>query len=90
MENVNAHRLQDFILFFQIYFLKWVDMGIKTLNFTLISKWGIYLYSSYQKLEPSYCTVGWVDIGTGTKVPPRFVTFLSKVTKINEKSVLTQ
>jgi hypothetical protein len=40
-----------------------------------------------------YCTVytvGWVDIGTGTKVPLRFVTYLSKVTKINEKSVLTQ
>jgi hypothetical protein len=36
------------------------------------------------------CTVGWVDIGTGTKVPLRFVTYLSKVTKINEKSVLTQ
>jgi hypothetical protein len=28
--------------------------------------------------------VGWVDIGTGTKVPLRFVTCLSKVTKINE------
>jgi hypothetical protein len=37
-----------------------------------------------------HCTVGWVDIGTGTKVPLRFVTYLSKVTKINEKSVLTQ
>jgi hypothetical protein len=31
-----------------------------------------------------YCTVGWVDIGTRTKVPLRFVTYLSKVTKINE------
>jgi hypothetical protein len=31
----------------------------------------------------------WDDIGTGTKVPLRFVTYLSKVTKINEKSVLT-
>jgi hypothetical protein len=30
--------------------------------------------------------VGWVDIETGTKVPLRFVTYLSKVTKINEKS----
>jgi hypothetical protein len=37
-----------------------------------------------------HCTLGWVDIGTGTKVPLRFVTHLSKVTKINEKSVLTQ
>jgi hypothetical protein len=39
-----------------------------------------------------YCVVvvGWVDIGTGTKVPLRFVTYLSKVTKINEKSGLTQ
>jgi hypothetical protein len=36
------------------------------------------------------CGVGWVDIGTGTKVPLRFVTYLSNVTKINEKSVLTQ
>jgi hypothetical protein len=27
--------------------------------------------------------VGLVDIGIGTKVPLRFVTFLSKVTKIN-------
>jgi hypothetical protein len=33
-------------------------------------------------------TVGWVDIGTRTKVPLRFVTYLSKVTKIDEKSVL--
>jgi hypothetical protein len=32
-------------------------------------------------------TVGWVDMGTGTKVPLRFVTYLSKVNKINEKSV---
>jgi hypothetical protein len=32
-----------------------------------------------------YCTLGWVDIGIGTKVPLRFVTYLSKVTKINEK-----
>jgi hypothetical protein len=34
--------------------------------------------------------VGWVNIGTETKVPLRFVTYLSKVMKINEKSVLTQ
>jgi hypothetical protein len=34
--------------------------------------------------------IGWVDIGTGTKVPLRFVTYLSKISKINEKSVLTQ
>jgi hypothetical protein len=27
------------------------------------------------------CTVGWVDIGTRTKVPLRFVTYLSKVKK---------
>jgi hypothetical protein len=32
-----------------------------------------------------YCTVGWVDIGTRTKVPLKFVTYLSKVMKINEK-----
>jgi hypothetical protein len=35
-------------------------------------------------------TVGWVDIGIGTKVPLRFIAYLSKVTKINVKSVLTQ
>jgi hypothetical protein len=35
-------------------------------------------------------TIGWVDIGTRTKVPLKFVTYLSKITKINEKSVLTQ
>jgi hypothetical protein len=35
-------------------------------------------------------TLGWVDIGTRTKVPLKFVTYLSKITKINEKSVLTQ
>jgi hypothetical protein len=47
-----------------------------------------YLRFSFNpKLE---CRVGWVDIGTGTKVPLRFVTYLSKVTKINEKSGLTQ
>jgi hypothetical protein len=34
-----------------------------------------------------YCIVGWVDIGIGTKVPLRFVTYLSKVKKINEKSL---
>jgi hypothetical protein len=36
-----------------------------------------------------YCTVEWVDIGTRTKVPLGFITYLSKVTKIKEKSVLT-
>jgi hypothetical protein len=36
------------------------------------------------------CTLGWVDIGIMTKYPLRLVTYLSKVTKINEKSVLTQ
>jgi hypothetical protein len=36
------------------------------------------------------CTIGWVDIGARTKVPLKFVTYLSKITKINEKSVLTQ
>jgi hypothetical protein len=34
--------------------------------------------------------IGWVDIGTKTEVPLRFVTYLSKVTKIKENSVLTQ
>jgi hypothetical protein len=35
-------------------------------------------------------TVGCVDIGTRTKVPLGLVTYLSKISKINEKSVLTQ
>jgi hypothetical protein len=35
-------------------------------------------------------TLGWVDIGTRTKVPLGFVTYISKITKINKKSVLTQ
>jgi hypothetical protein len=34
-----------------------------------------------------YLPLGWVDIGTRTKVPLKFVTYLSKITKINEKSV---
>jgi hypothetical protein len=34
--------------------------------------------------------IRWVDIGTKTEVPLRFVTYLSKVTKIKENSVLTQ
>jgi hypothetical protein len=45
--------------------------------------------STYLSLQ-AYCTLGWVDIGTRTKVPLKFVTYLSKITKINEKSVLTQ
>jgi hypothetical protein len=32
-----------------------------------------------------YCTIGWVDIGTRTKVLLRFVTYLTKATKINKK-----
>jgi hypothetical protein len=36
-------------------------------------------------LDGGYCTVGWVDIGTRRKVPLRFVTYLSKVMKIDEK-----
>jgi hypothetical protein len=34
--------------------------------------------------------LGWVDIGTRAEVPLKLVTYLSKITKINEKSVLTQ
>jgi hypothetical protein len=44
-----------------------------------------------QILYRIHYTVGWVDIGTGKKVTLRFVTYLSylsKVTEINEKSVL--
>jgi hypothetical protein len=47
---------------------------------------------TYQKIYETikYCALGWVDVGTRKKVPLRFVTYLSQVTKINEKSVLTQ
>jgi hypothetical protein len=41
-------------------------------------------------VDPVGYTIGWVDIGTRTKVPLKFVTYLSKNTKIREKSVLTQ
>jgi hypothetical protein len=41
-------------------------------------------------LPPIPLQLGWVDIGTRTKVPLKFVIYLSKITKINEKSVLTQ
>jgi hypothetical protein len=39
-----------------------------------------------------YWTIRYIaaDGVTGTKVPLGFVTYLAKVTKINEKSVLTQ
>jgi hypothetical protein len=38
----------------------------------------------FKKFDGGYCTVGWADIGTRTKVPLRFVTYLSKVLKIDE------
>jgi hypothetical protein len=41
-----------------------------------MSSFAIYIY-----------TLGWVDIGTRTKVPPRFVAFLAKVPKIGTKKV---
>jgi hypothetical protein len=37
------------------------------------------------KIDFPYCAVGWVGIGTGTKVPLRFITYFSKVTKINKE-----
>jgi hypothetical protein len=39
-----------------------------------------------------YFTIGWVDIGTRTKVPVplKFGTYLSKETKITKKIVLTE
>jgi hypothetical protein len=37
-----------------------------------------------------YCILGWVDIGTRTKVPLRVVTYLSKVSETDEKNVLKQ
>jgi hypothetical protein len=47
-------------------------------------------YSLYHSKSGEDAVVGWVDIGTWTKVPLKFVTYLSKITKINEKSVLAQ
>jgi hypothetical protein len=47
-------------------------------------------YFETDKFLESGCGVGWVDIGSRTKVPLKFVTYLSKITNINEKSVLTQ
>jgi hypothetical protein len=38
----------------------------------------------WQKQHAPY-TVGWVDIGTRTKVPLRFVPYLSKVSETDEK-----
>jgi hypothetical protein len=57
-------------------------------RFTLTDEEGGLIFSSARIF--SCCTVGWVDIGTRTKVPLKFVAYLSKTTKINEKSVLTQ
>jgi hypothetical protein len=48
------------------------------------------IYIVYNGEQAIYCALGWVDIGTRTKVPLKFVTYLSKITKINEKSALTQ
>jgi hypothetical protein len=42
------------------------------------------------KYTSTVYALGWVDIGTRTKVPLRCVTYLSKVTRIDDKSVLTQ
>jgi hypothetical protein len=70
-----------------LVFLKTITFEIETKHFPT--------YNGIRK-NPSviiclyYCTVGWVDIGTRTKVPLKFVTYLSKITKINEKSVLAQ
>jgi hypothetical protein len=41
-------------------------------------------------LEDGGWTLGWVDIGTRTKVPLRFVFYLSKVTKIVTASSLVK
>jgi hypothetical protein len=60
-------------------------------------KYNQNLKKSQKSLEPTsqhcccaQCTIGWVDIGTRIKVPLRFVTYLSKIMKIIENSVLTQ
>jgi hypothetical protein len=48
------------------------------------------VYTDSTVVDRFYSTIGWVDIRTRTKVPLRFVIYLSKVTKINEKRVFTQ
>jgi hypothetical protein len=39
--------------------------------------YGDYLTKIWESKSHAYCPLGWVDIGTGTKVPLRFVTYLS-------------
>jgi hypothetical protein len=40
----------------------------------------------FEKSAP-YCTVGWVDIGTGAKAPLNLVVYLKKVWKITQKFI---
>jgi hypothetical protein len=44
----------------------------------------LYSVGKHMPVQPDW-PVRWVDIGTRTKVPLRFVIYLSKATKINEK-----
>jgi hypothetical protein len=56
-----------------VRYSNWDKMrDIPTITFSHYSIWG-------------HCRVGWVDIGTRTKVPMRFVTYLSKVMKWTKK-----
>jgi hypothetical protein len=53
-----------------------------------LSKQKVELLTNQRSEE--HTVLGWVDIGTRTIVPLKFVAYLSKITKIKEKSVLTQ
>jgi hypothetical protein len=48
---------------------------------------GIFFFRFYIKIQfQSSTALGWVDIGTRTKVPLKFVTYLLKVPKIAKKN----
>jgi hypothetical protein len=42
------------------------------------------------KIDPKYCTVGWVDIGTAARVPLNVIVYLKKVGKIFKQICLTK
>jgi hypothetical protein len=52
-------------------------------------RWGTGSFLKITSILRDY-TLGWVDIATRTKVPLRFVTYLSKVSETDEKNVLKQ
>jgi hypothetical protein len=65
------------------------DVSFPILGIDFLRKQQLVVDVVGSSLIPRACAVGWVDIGTRTKVPLKFITYLSKITKINEKSVLT-